>query len=252
MNYYCLANLCENLCVLCVKNLNAKYAEVFAKNRKVELNFNMNNFKKIVSLVYLFLAFTSFTFSQAPVKVDGGTRLPYIIEGRDTIPVVNLPIVTINDSVGTEYLKNLQAYYRLRFNVIKVYPYARLAAVKLNEMNAAMDKMTTTREKKHYKRMIEDQVRKDFEDQIKKLSINQGNVLIKLLDRETGHTSYELIKELKGSFNAFFAQNVAKLFDHDLKTEYDPEGADKAIENVVQQIEQGGNCILKISRKGAK
>ena len=178
-------------------------------------------------------------FSQEPVKVKNGYRLPYIIEGVDTIPVVNLQVVSISDSASPEYLKNLQAYYRLRFNVIKVYPYARLAAVKLNEMNSAMEKMTSNRDKRRYRKEVEEQVRKDFEDQIKKLSINQGNVLIKLLDRETGHTSYELIKDLKGSLNAFFAQGVAKLFGHDLKNEYDPEGADKAIENVVKQIERG-------------
>ena len=177
--------------------------------------------------------------AQEPVKVKGGYKVPFIIEGSDTIPVVNLPLVTISDSAGAEYLKNLQAYYRLRFNVIKVYPYARLAAVKLNEMNATMDKMTSKKEKKKYKKQVEDQVRKDFEEQIKKLSINQGNVLIKLLDRETGHTSYELIKELKGSLNAFFAQGMAKLFGHDLKEEYDPTGDDKTIEYIVRQIEKG-------------
>jgi hypothetical protein len=178
-------------------------------------------------------------FSQPPIQVKEGYKLPYIIEGNDTIPVVNLSIVNIEDYGGAEYLKNLQAYYRLRFNVIKVYPYARLAAVKLNEMNAAMSVMKSDREKRRYRKKVEDQVRKDFEEQIKKLSINQGHVLIKLIDRETGHTSYELIKQLKGSFNAFFAQSVAKIFGHDLKDEYDPNGADKAIENVVQQIERG-------------
>ena len=190
------------------------------------------------SFMFIFVIVLN-AFSQEPVKVKNGYRLPYIIEGVDTIPVVNLQVVSISDSASPEYLKNLQAYYRLRFNVIKVYPYARLAAVKLNEMNSAMEKMTSKRDKRRYRKEVEEQVRKDFEDQIKKLSINQGNVLIKLLDRETGHTSYELIKDLKGSLNAFFAQGVAKLFGHDLKNEYDPEGADKAIENVVKQIERG-------------
>ena len=190
------------------------------------------------SFMFIFVIVLN-AFSQEPVKVKNGYRLPYIIEGVDTIPVVNLQVVSISDSASPEYLKNLQAYYRLRFNVIKVYPYARLAAVKLNEMNSAMEKMTSKRDKRRYRKEVEEQIRKDFEDQIKKLSINQGNVLIKLLDRETGHTSYELIKDLKGSLNAFFAQGVAKLFGHDLKNEYDPEGADKAIENVVKQIERG-------------
>lgn len=195
---------------------------------------------RIIFASFIFVTVVVFDlFSQEPVKVKEGYRLPYIIEGADTIPVVNLQVVSISDSASPEYLKNLQAYYRLRFNVIKVYPYARLAAVKLNEMNGKMEKMTSKRDKKRYRKDVEELVRKDFEDQIKKLSINQGNVLIKLLDRETGHTSYELIKDLKGSLNAFFAQGVAKLFGHDLKNEYDPEGADKAIENVVKQIERG-------------
>ena len=195
---------------------------------------------RIIFVSFIFVTAIVFDmFSQEPVKVKEGYRLPYIIEGVDTIPVVNLQVVSISDSASPEYLKNLQAYYRLRFNVIKVYPYARLAAVKLNEMNVKMEKMASKREKKRYRKDVEELVRKDFEDQIKKLSINQGNVLIKLLDRETGHTSYELIKDLKGSLNAFFAQGVAKLFGHDLKNEYDPEGADKAIENVVKQIERG-------------
>jgi hypothetical protein len=172
------------------------------------------------------------------VKVENGYRVPYIIEKDDTIPVVNLPEVRI-DEIGPAYIKNLQEYYRLRFNVIKVYPYARLAAVKLNEMNARMATMSSDREKRKYRKAVEEQVRADFEETIKKLSINQGNVLIKLIDRETGHTSYELIKQLKGSFNAFFAQGLARLFGHDLKDEYDPQGEDKAIENIVYQIETG-------------
>ncbi|HNP99880.1 MAG TPA: DUF4294 domain-containing protein [Bacteroidia bacterium] len=190
---------------------------------------------------FVLFTISSYVFGQGPLKDEksGGYRLPYILEGEDTIPVVNLPIVNIIDVNSPEYLKNLQAYYRLRFNVIKVYPYARLAAVKLNEMELKMASMNSDREKKRYRKTVEEQVRKDFEEQIKKLSINQGNVLIKLIDRETGHTSYDLIKQLKGSFNAFFAQGLAKLFGHDLKDEYDPEGEDKTIEMIVKQIENG-------------
>jgi hypothetical protein len=194
---------------------------------------------KNVFLIFILLSFSSVSYSQHPDTVKGGFRLPYIIEGDDTIPVVNLPMVDIEDYGSPEYLKNLQAYYRLRFNVIKVYPYARLAAVKLNFMNQEMEKMSSDRERRKYRKTVEDQVRKDFEEQIKKLSINQGKVLIKLIDRETGQTSYDLIKQLKGSLNAFFAQRLAKLFGHDLREEYDPEGDDQAIENVVKQIERG-------------
>ena len=192
--------------------------------------------KTVVLILFLLGAIATFpAFSQDTIK---GKMLPYIIEKEDTIYVVNLYLVKI-EAKGPDYLKNLQAYYRLRFNVIKVYPYARLAAVKLNEMNSRMSTMKTDREKRKYRKSVEEQVRKDFEDQLKKLSINQGNVLIKLIDRETGHSSYELVKDLKGSLNAFFAQGMAKLFGHDLKDKYDPTGADKTIESIVQQIERG-------------
>ncbi|MBK8362482.1 MAG: DUF4294 domain-containing protein [Bacteroidetes bacterium] len=192
--------------------------------------------KSGVFIIFLLSILASVSaFSQDTLK---GKMLPYIIEEEDTIYVVNLHLVTV-EAEGPDYLKNLQAYYRLRFNVIKVYPYARLAAVKLNEMNSKMSTMKTDREKRKYRKGVEEQVRKDFEDQLKKLSVNQGKVLIKLIDRETGHSSYELIKDLKGSMNAFFAQGMAKLFGHDLKGKYDPIGDDKTIESIVQQIERG-------------
>lgn len=176
---------------------------------------------------------------QDSAVVKKGYRLPFILEGNDTVPVVNLPDVQIIDNGSPEYLKNLQAYYRLRYNVIKVYPYARLAAMKVNEMNRNMAGMKNDRERRRYRKQVEDQVRTDFEETIKKLSINQGKVLIKLIDRETGTTSYDLIKSLKGSFNAFFAQSLARMFGHDLKSEYDPQGEDQTIENIVRQIETG-------------
>ncbi len=193
---------------------------------------------KKISRVFILLPFILAVFNSFSQDTLKGKMLPYIIEKEDTIFVVNLNLVKI-EAAGPDYLKNLQAYYRLRFNVIKVYPYARLAAVKLNEMNSKMAEMKTDREKRKYRKSVEEQVRKDFEEQIKKLSINQGNVFIKLIDRETGHSSYELVKELKGSFNAFFAQGLAKVFGHDLKDKYDPYGEDSTIETIVQQIERG-------------
>lgn len=194
---------------------------------------------KIPLLLIFTLSFYSL-FAQEPIRRENGTfSVPYFIEGEDTVLVVNLRPVDVIDSANPDYLKNLQAYYRLRFNVIKVYPYARLAAVKLNEMNAKMSSMSNDRERRRYRKQVEDQVRKDFEETIKKMSVSQGKVLIKLIDRETGHTSYELIKQLKGSLNAFFAQSMAKIFGHNLKSEYDPNGEDRTIENIVLQIERG-------------
>lgn len=204
----------------------------------------MNAIKNIFAVIFLtalFFLISPRLFSQPPKALpqNGAYRLPYIIEGEDTIPVVNLPMVDIIDIANPDYMKDLQAFYRLRHNVLKVYPYSRLAAVKLNEMEYHMKDMKSNREKRKYRKSVEDQVRKDFEEQIKKLSIKQGDLLIKLIDRETGQTSYELISQLKGSLNAFFSQGLARLFGHDLKDKYDPEGEDKTIEMIVKQIETG-------------
>ena len=177
-------------------------------------------------------------FSQDSLKF-GKYKIPAIIIDEDTVPIVNLPMVTVVDFSDPEILKNLQAYYRLRFNVIKMYPYAKLAAVKLKEMNDHAASISNAKERKRYLKETEKQMKEDFEGQVKNFSISQGDVLIKLIHRETGNTSYELIKELRGSLSAFFDQSLARLFGHDLKEEYEPQGKDKTIENIIQQIESG-------------
>ena len=85
----------------------------------------------------------------------------------------------------------------------------------------------------------EKQLKREFEGQLKKLTVRQGRILIKLIDRETGKTSFELVKQLRGNFSAWVWQNLALLFDSDLKSEYDPNGSDKLIELAIAQIESG-------------
>ena len=78
-----------------------------------------------------------------------------------------------------------------------------------------------------------------FEKEVRKLTVSQGIILVKLIDRETGRTSYQVIKELKGNVTAFFWQGIARIFGNNLKTEYDPEGEDRVIEDIVLGIEAG-------------
>jgi hypothetical protein len=170
----------------------------------------------------------------------GKYRLPAIVVNGDTIPVVTLPGVQIIDFANPEVLKNLQAYYRLRFNVIKVYPYARLAALKIGELHMALDTIRDNRSRKKYIKEFERQLKEDFEEPLKKLSINQGKILVKLINRETGNTAYEVIREFRTSFSAFLWQKLAWLYGNDLKTRYDPSsGEDQSIEYIVQMIEAG-------------
>jgi hypothetical protein len=101
-------------------------------------------------------------------------------------------------------------------------------------MNAANDK-----ERRRIMKQAEDELRNEFEDDLKKLTFKQGAILIKLVDRETGNSSYELVQELRGKFVAFFWQAFARLFGYNLKEEYDPDGADREIEEIVVMIENG-------------
>ena len=180
--------------------------------------------------------FAEKSFSQGR---DSTLRLPYIIEDGDTVPIFTLQTVTIIDSLDPEYYKKLQAYYRLRYNVMKVYPYARLLAVKLNEINTHLSTLQTKKERKKYMKQAEELLKKDFEKDLKNFSENQGRVFTKLIDRETGHSSFALIKDLRGSLKAFFWQNFALIFGQNLKARYDPSGEDAVIEGIVRQIEEG-------------
>ena len=95
-----------------------------------------------------------------------------------------------------------------------MYPYAKLAAIKLKEINDQLATLDSKHDKKKFLKDADERLKKDFGETVKNFSEKQGDILIKLIDRETGNTSYQLVKELKGSFNAFVWQTAAKLFGH--------------------------------------
>ena len=196
----------------------------------------MKQFLKFFLLVYFPATISLHVKSQTP---DTSVKLPYIIEDGDTIPVIQLRTVTIIDSLDPDYYKKLQAYYRLRYNVMKVYPYSKLLAVKLSEINQHLATLQSKKEKRRYMKEAEEGLKTDFEKDLKKFSESQGRIFTKLIDRETGHSSFELIKELRGSLKAFFWQKFARLFGQNLRAEYDPNGDDAVIESIVKQIEEG-------------
>src|SRR5436190_22965366 len=135
--------------------------------------------KKSLFLLICMYLLAGKAFSQSR---DTTYRLPFIVEDGDTIPIYNIQTVTIVDSLDPEYYKKLQAYYRLRHNVLKVYPYARLLAVKLNEINAHLSTLQTKKERKQYMKEAEEQLKKDFEKDLKTFSERQGRVFTKLIE----------------------------------------------------------------------
>jgi hypothetical protein len=111
--------------------------------------------------------------------------------------------------------------------------------MKFREYQPVLEAQKTDRARKKYMKKIEDELWKAYGDEIKNLTYTQGQILIKLIDRETEKSGYILLKELRGNFRAFFYQGFAKLWGYNLKIEYDPSGEDWMIEYIVQKIERG-------------
>lgn len=161
-----------------------------------------------------------------------------VVEG-DTMPLVYMQTVDVVASLSPEAAAQLKAYYILRRDVLRTYPYAKYAAKKLKEINDHAETMTSEKEKRKYIRSTEDELKEKFEGDLKKLTVNQGRVLMKLIDRETGNNTYAVVKELRGGFKAFWWQGMARLIGDDMKDRYDAAGEDQPIEDIVQQIENG-------------
>lgn len=110
----------------------------------------------------------------------------------------------------------------LRRRVYKVYPYAKIAAERLTMLNANMAKLKTERERKKYSKIVEKYLEDEFESQLKKLSRKDGQVLVKLIYRQTGNTTFDLIKDYKSGWKAWWSNRIARMFDIDIKAKYDP------------------------------
>lgn len=169
-----------------------------------------------------------------------------VVVGSDTIPFVSLPVFEVITAADPHRAENLKRYLKLRRDVLKAYPYAKLAAQTLKQINDSIALLPTERARNKFIKEKEKVMKARFEKDLKKLTFTQGTILIKLVDRETGTTSYNLVKELRGSFQAFFWQSLARLFGSTLKTEYDAEGDDAAIESIVRSIEKGEIQVVKL------
>ncbi|MBO6027372.1 MAG: DUF4294 domain-containing protein [Bacteroidales bacterium] len=163
------------------------------------------------------------------------------IEGNDTILIVHLPEVDI-DLLNRYYqITDTRQGRRLVNNVRKVYPYAKIAGAKMQSYDTLLANVESSRERNHLMELAEDEITGKYTDELKHLTFSQGAILIRLIDRETGNTSYQVVQELRGKFRAFFYQGFARLWGYDLKSEYDPKNnpEDDEIETIVTLLERG-------------
>ena len=162
-----------------------------------------------------------------------------VIINNDTLPNINLREIIVLPPRTFKNRRQRIRYWRLVYNIKKAYPYSRIASERLFEMNDTLLTMKSKREQKRYIKKVQKEMFAKYKGQLKKLTITQGRILIKLVDRETDNTSYEIIKEYRGSFSAFFWQSIARMFGENLKTGYNPEEEDKLIEDIVIRIQNG-------------
>lgn len=182
--------------------------------------------KKILTYsLFLFLPFTG-----SPQQV-----VPAQIEGNDTIPVICLNEVKVVDRMGAEAREKYREYRRLVYNVKKAIPYARKFKRYMNEINRNLKNIDNRWARKRYLKKKEAELKAQFEKDLKDLTYTQGRILIKLINRETGKTSYELIKQYKSGWSAMWWNTFAHVFGMNLKNDYNPQ-KEREIETVLRAL----------------
>lgn len=175
---------------------------------------------------------------------QGGRVLRARVVNGDTVAVVDLHEATVLATWKPSNRREAARYDKLTRTVQRVYPYARITADLLKEYEHDLAMIQRSGDQDLYIKLAEAELRAEFEAEVKELTMSQGRILVKLIDRETGRTSYELVKELRGSFQAFLWQGLARLFGHDLKSTYDALNEDVMVEVIVQRIERGDLAVI--------
>jgi hypothetical protein len=187
----------------------------------------------------------------AQIIEQDSTKIDYDLDEIDTLSNEPIPleeIVLYKDNLDAESKKQ---FLLLQNRVYKVYPYAKIASERLTALNKTMDALKTNKEKRKYFKIVENYMENEFEAQLKKLSRKQGQILVKLVYRQTGHTTYDLIKDLKSGWKAFWYNKTAKIFDIDIKRKYSPYDVneDYLIETILYRAFNRGRLVRQEAAK---
>lgn len=199
--------------------------------------------KKHILFLFFLNLLSIFSFGQSEQDI---IKLPQTVIDGDTLPeIIFEPIIVTDSKLEKVNLEEWQMRY-LR----KVYPYALRTARLNNKINEDLKKCKTKKERKRYLNECEKVLRNEFESTLKNLTRKQGQYLILLIHRETGITVYDLLKEYRSKWKAFWWNFAGKFYDLDMKAEYEPQGKDKEIENYIQRLQyiyhtDGTNYIIQ-------
>ena len=211
------------------------FAQMIAKGEaaKKKLTINMKQPEPQSAVV-------DFSNPDEPVK-SGSVVYGRIDENGDTTLIVYLPEVDIDLMQRYLQITDTRQGRRLANNVKKVYPYAKLAGAKMQEYDSILANVTSEFDRHMLMKRAEKELTDQYSEELKNLTLTQGAILIRLIDRETGNTSYQVVQELRGKVRAFFYQGFARLWGYNLKSEYDPHNnpEDDEIETIVTLLERG-------------
>lgn len=193
----------------------------------------------VKKLIYIFILFSwGFTFSQKREQ----DSLPKSLDEYILVKPGDTAVIKLNEFVLLPKRKfksneDIRYYFWFKSKVFKSYPFAKLAATRLDSLNARLSRIKSKSKRKRYTRKIQDYVEGEFADQIKKMTTTEGRILIKLIHRQTGKTAFHNIKGLRSGWNAFWYNTTANIFKLSLKDEYHPESIneDYLIEDVLQR-----------------
>ncbi|MEX1383499.1 DUF4294 domain-containing protein [Lutibacter sp.] len=203
------------------------------------------------NFIFLLIVFsTTFLFAQEQKVVDSiPITEQYIIFEGDTL-LIELDEVLLLKKLKFKTNYDRRYYYWFRKKTLKAYPYAKLASERLEVLNERVDNIKSKRKKRIYTKRIQKYLEGEFTDQLKKLTRTEGRILIKLIHRQTGNTAFDLVKDLRSGWKAFWYNSTANLFKLSLKEEYDPIKIeeDYLIEDILQRAFVDGTLIQQPSK----
>lgn len=190
----------------------------------------------VTFLLFFFLLSAS---AQTTVATEDTIQKEYFIVLGDSIirESIFLDEVVILNKIKFKSDQERKNYLILRRKTRKVYPYAKLASERLIALNSRLDEIKSKRQQKKYTKIVQDYIEGEFSSELKKLTRTEGQILVKLIHRQTGETAYDLVKSLKSGWRAFWYNSTASVFDISLKEKYNPESnkEDYLIEDILQR-----------------
>jgi len=208
--------------------------------RAIDFVISMPRFLKIWMLILLPLGL----WAQVPDRpLDSVQEQMIILEGDSIFrSSIELNEVYIFGKLSFDSYKDKLRYYILRRKTLKVYPYAKLAAERLVDLNERLTQIKSKKKKRQYTKIVQRYIEQEFSAELKKLTRTEGQILVKLIYRQTGETAFELVKDLRNGWRAFWYQTTAKMFKISIKEEFHPESIheDYLIEDILQRAFAAG------------